>query len=818
MTQYHYSPLSSQHDSIRLLRLMPHEDETADIQCELFEYSLRDSHTQFHLYEALSYVWGDPKKKLPLIIHNHRLDVTVNLHAALLRLRNHSLERVLWIDALCIDQANQEEKELQIRYMAKIYGKANCVLVWLGEAADNSDLALEQIRIAGSRGPVDYSSEARVQKAVLALLQRQWFRRIWVWEQMLNYCYIYLLRIIQILQEVAAARRIQIMCGFNKMDGYVFCLGVLSFKHCYETMANLQGMVRAITYLIKEAPFRPDFPASSSHRSSLDICPLGELVDMYHTHESSKRHDRVYALLGMSSDDLGKAGLSPDYSLTWEKLFQRVIRYLFPEDISLEFWGDAELAVIRSSGHILGKMDLALSYAKQPHKDDDGFILKNINGQVRWDLQPSAEPVRPGDLACLLRGSSRPMIIRPSHVYLKIIQIAARPPENIPTEEGNVTWSKFLQLSLPLTRDLLLLWSWDNSPEAFQHPNEYKAIRETEDLVTKQLKELGGCLYMADRIWDVALALGDAQERDKAREQLKEAIKGYREVFHLEHQDNLNSYAVTPLMWAAGNGHEAVTKQLLGSSAAWAHPDLKESEFGQTPLSWAAEGGHHGVVKLLLDTGKVTIDSRDNYNRTPLSWAAKGGHYGVVKLLLDTGEVEIDSRDIFNWTPFSRAAEGGHDTVVQLLLDTGNVDINYGDKDDRTPLSWAAKGGSDTMVKLLLKTPKIEVNCKDRSGDTPLIVAAKKGYRDIVELLLKTPTIEVNCKDNIGHTPLTVATREGHQDVVKLLLKTPKIEVNCKDIWGDTPLTIAAREGHQDIVKLLLATGKAKGRPTGYIR
>jgi hypothetical protein len=72
--------------------------------------------------------------------------------------------------------------------MAKIYGRANRVVVWLGEAADDSDLAFEEIRVAGgkkskSTNPLDCGS---IQQAVLALLQRPWFRRIWVWEQTLD--------------------------------------------------------------------------------------------------------------------------------------------------------------------------------------------------------------------------------------------------------------------------------------------------------------------------------------------------------------------------------------------------------------------------------------------------------------------------------------------------------------------------------------------------------------------------------------------------------------------------------------------------------
>jgi hypothetical protein len=185
MLQYRYSPLLPRRDNIRLLRLMPSTVKSADIHCELFEYSLQNPCEETHLYEALSYVWGNPEKKLPIHIHNQSFDVTVNLHAALLRLRNHSMERILWVDAICIDQENQEEKEHQIQSMAKIYGQAHCVVVWLGEVADNSDLALEAIRIAGGKKPTNLLDNERIKLAVLALLQRPWFRRIWVWEQTL---------------------------------------------------------------------------------------------------------------------------------------------------------------------------------------------------------------------------------------------------------------------------------------------------------------------------------------------------------------------------------------------------------------------------------------------------------------------------------------------------------------------------------------------------------------------------------------------------------------------------------------------------------
>jgi hypothetical protein len=185
MPQYYYSPLSLGSDSIRLLRIKPDKDKSADIQCELFQYSLQDS-SKTHLYEALSYVWGDSKKQLRIFIHAFSFDVTENLYAALLELRNHTMERTIWVDAICIDQANHKEKEQQIQFMAKIYGQANRVIVWLGEAAEHSDQALKKICDAGGETTTHSFENESIQKAVIALLERPWFRRIWVRKQTID--------------------------------------------------------------------------------------------------------------------------------------------------------------------------------------------------------------------------------------------------------------------------------------------------------------------------------------------------------------------------------------------------------------------------------------------------------------------------------------------------------------------------------------------------------------------------------------------------------------------------------------------------------
>lgn len=177
MSQKFYSPLGP--NSTRLLRLKPHDDETSEVHCELFEYSIQDSANRTHLYEALSYVWGDPHRKT-IYINNIPFGVTLNLYGALLHLRNHALSRVVWIDAICIDQENLKEKEQQIQFMAKIYAQASRVIVWLGKTADDSDIAFEAIQIAADDENTSSVTEQFSEISIFKLLERPWFRRMWV--------------------------------------------------------------------------------------------------------------------------------------------------------------------------------------------------------------------------------------------------------------------------------------------------------------------------------------------------------------------------------------------------------------------------------------------------------------------------------------------------------------------------------------------------------------------------------------------------------------------------------------------------------------
>lgn len=175
MPSDHYSPLPE--GSVRLLRLLPHPDQSSRIECDLSVYNLLDSETA-HPFDALSYAWGSADSSKSIWINDREYIVWANLHAALLHLRDCFVDRNVWVDAICIDQKNTTEKSQQVQSMAKIYAKASCVIVWLGEAAATSNQALEDIRMSSSQ--ISTAMDKTNKRAILDLIERPWFQRIWV--------------------------------------------------------------------------------------------------------------------------------------------------------------------------------------------------------------------------------------------------------------------------------------------------------------------------------------------------------------------------------------------------------------------------------------------------------------------------------------------------------------------------------------------------------------------------------------------------------------------------------------------------------------
>lgn len=118
-------------------------------------------------YEALSYTWGTEDVRSSIWLEGNRpLPIKPNLETALQHLRLPTQARRLWIDAICIDQSNLEERSRQVQYMSKVYKHAARVIVWLGLKSPGVDEAFEAARkFAEGRAMIVEDSASRVGEA-----------------------------------------------------------------------------------------------------------------------------------------------------------------------------------------------------------------------------------------------------------------------------------------------------------------------------------------------------------------------------------------------------------------------------------------------------------------------------------------------------------------------------------------------------------------------------------------------------------------------------------------------------------------------------
>jgi hypothetical protein len=162
-------------------------------------------------YEALSYTWGSQDRPCYIDLVEGRIPISRSLHSALVRLRLKERSRLLWADALCINQDDKLEKNQQILLVPQIYSSASRVVSYLGEKEGRSDLALQ---LHEKIGMTDFSSLPQKKvtpewleasglpafgdpawAALEAFWRRPWFRRIWV------------------VQEFVLAQDILMICG-----------------------------------------------------------------------------------------------------------------------------------------------------------------------------------------------------------------------------------------------------------------------------------------------------------------------------------------------------------------------------------------------------------------------------------------------------------------------------------------------------------------------------------------------------------------------------------------------------------------------------
>lgn len=114
---------------IRILKLEPAHEESSPLRITLKEASL--DRICVPRYEAVSYVWGPPNFNRPITCNRATLCITPSCEGILLGLRRKTRRRLLWIDSICIDQSNLDERNHQVFMMDEIYKSANRVLIWL---------------------------------------------------------------------------------------------------------------------------------------------------------------------------------------------------------------------------------------------------------------------------------------------------------------------------------------------------------------------------------------------------------------------------------------------------------------------------------------------------------------------------------------------------------------------------------------------------------------------------------------------------------------------------------------------------------------
>ncbi|RYP23808.1 hypothetical protein DL765_000885 [Monosporascus sp. GIB2] len=286
---YQYRPLDLVHGrQIRVLALKAGQPDDP-LRCELEHVNLQ----QGPIYEAVSYTWADEKgddsicRTIQCDHGGQFIGITKNCEAALLRLRKRDADRRLWVDAVCIDQSNIQERNHQVKNMIAIFRSALRVLVFLGEGSP----------ILGRL--VDYMSNdtgGQLPQVLdfISLFQCRWFHRVWV------------------LQEVAVAKSVLVVYGAKQMSWADF------IEHCnlfLRLMAarNFPLMLPpVISYGLRQT--------TMGDRRLQGKSDLLSLLQVSRNCSCKDARDKVYAIMGLLQDESAlplRADYSPSTTAGW---------------------------------------------------------------------------------------------------------------------------------------------------------------------------------------------------------------------------------------------------------------------------------------------------------------------------------------------------------------------------------------------------------------------------------------------------------------------------------------------------------------------
>lgn len=234
-------------------------------------------------YEAISYAWGlsPPTERLGMSGSSPPtfLQISPIVDTMLRHLRYPYRQRCVWIDALCINQKDLEEKGGQVNFMGEIYRQAKAIVIWVGPPAnlnDNMTQFFERL-VKYANNPDD--GRQSVERAATwdqlrAFLGRSWFTRRWT------------------IQEAVLARQATILCGKHMINFMVFVRNVTLFAQQQSHIkSSLAGAVQKLGMM-----YRLRNAIASQARSD----PLALFVD-FATAECTNERDRIYALSALNN-------------------------------------------------------------------------------------------------------------------------------------------------------------------------------------------------------------------------------------------------------------------------------------------------------------------------------------------------------------------------------------------------------------------------------------------------------------------------------------------------------------------------------------
>lgn len=297
---YPSPPLSQGEDQIRLLTVFAGLSDDP-IECILATHAFGDIKTA----EAVSYAWGGTACPRAISIDGAPFHVGENLFQALIHLRLPTASRMLWIDALCINQSDTAERNHQVQMMAAIYSGAYRVLIWLGLETATSKEAFEFLRTTYQRSPYNREELKHHEgwRVLEELCSREYWKRVWI------------------VQEICLASRLVLCCGTSQIP-WVY---LSELRQCRKNVWP-RYMSRGEQAFMRSLPARIDQQKASRDKNA--GCSLWTLLEAFQASQCKEIHDKIYGFMGLSTD-CGSTGIPIDYSKSVQQLYSDVILFYY---------------------------------------------------------------------------------------------------------------------------------------------------------------------------------------------------------------------------------------------------------------------------------------------------------------------------------------------------------------------------------------------------------------------------------------------------------------------------------------------------------